>query len=75
MSAVTLTDLVYVLPSDDDIRIDNENLDALSQSVTDAVDRRILCFALIYFLLGCMMAYIDCKRLKRLQLRVRRLAA
>jgi hypothetical protein len=67
MLSVVLTDVQHVLPSDDDIRIDNENLDALSRSVTDVVDTQILCFGLIYLLLGCMIAYIDCRRVKRWQ--------
>jgi hypothetical protein len=72
MSAVVLNDLQDTFPSDEDILIDNANLDALTQSVTDLVDRQILCFGLIYLILGCMIAYIDCKRLKRWQWRVRR---
>ena len=77
MSAVVLTDLPVLdpFPSDEDIRIDNANLDALAQSVTGFVDSQILCFGLIYVLLGCMIAYIDCKRLKRWQWRLRRSVA
>ena len=67
MLAVVLTETAYVLPSDDDIRIDNENLDALSRSVTDVVDTQILCFGLIYLVLGCMLAYMDCRRVKQWQ--------
>ena len=72
MSAVVLTDITDPFPSDEDILIDNANLDALADSVTSVVDGQILCFGLIYLLLGCMIAYIDCKRLKRWQWRVRR---
>ena len=74
MSAVVPTDFLVPdpFPSDEDIRIDNANLDALAQSVTGFVDSQIFCFGLIYVLLGCMIAYIDCKRLKRWQFRVRR---
>jgi len=67
MLPIVLTDTAYVLPSDDDIRTDNENLDALSRSVTDAVDAQILCFGLVYFVLGCMIAYISNRRVKRWQ--------
>jgi len=72
MSAVVLNDELDAFPSDEDIRIDNANLDALAQSVTALVDAQILCFGLVYLLLGCMLAYVDCKRLKRWQWRVRR---
>ena len=74
MSAVVLTDLPVLdqFPSDEDIRIDNAHLDALAESVTGFVDSQIFCFGLIYVLLGCLIAYIDCKRLKRWQFRVRR---
>ena len=72
MAAVVLNDLQDTFPSDEDILIDNANLDALADSVTSVVDGQILCFGLIYLLLGCMIAYIDCKRLKRWQWRVRR---
>lgn len=75
MSAVVLTDLHDPFPSDEDIRIDNENLDALAQSVAAGVDPQILCVGLIYLLLGCLIAYVDCKRLKRWQHRVRRCVA
>ena len=75
MSAVVLTDVDTAFPSDEDIRIDNANLDALAESVTSVVDTQILCFGLIYLLLGCMIAYIDCKRLKRWQWRLRRSVA
>ena len=75
MSAVVLTDVFDPFPSDEDIRIDNANLDALADSVTSVVDTQILCFGLIYLLLGCMIAYIDCKRLKRWQWRLRRSVA
>jgi len=75
MSAVVLTDVDIPFPSDEDIRIDNANLDALAESVTSVVDTQILCFGLIYLLLGCMIAYIDCKRLKRWQWRLRRSVA
>ena len=73
--AVVLTDVDIPFPSDEDIRIDNANLDALAASVTGFVDTQILCFGLIYVLLGCMIAYIDCKRLKRWQWRLRRSVA
>ena len=75
MSAVVLTDITDPFPSDEDIRIDNANLDALAASVTSVVDTQVLCFGLIYLLLGCMIAYIDCKRLKRWQWRLRRSVA
>ena len=75
MSAVVLTDVLDPFPSDEDIHIDNANLDALAESVTSVVDTQILCFGLIYLLLGCMIAYIDCKRLKRWQWRLRRSVA
>lgn len=75
MSAVVLTDVFDRFPSDEDIRLDNANLDALAQSVTGFVDSQIFCFGLIYLLLGCLIAYIDCKRLKRWQFRVRRCVA
>ena len=74
MSAVVLTDLPVLdpFPSDEDIRLDNAHLDALAESVPGFVDSQIFCFGLIYVLLGCLIAYIDCKRLKRWQFRVRR---
>ena len=72
MLSVVLNDEQDTFPSDEDILLDNANLDALTQSVTSFVDTQILCFGLIYVLLGCMIAYIDCKRLKRWQWRVRR---
>jgi hypothetical protein len=72
MLSVVLNDEQDNFPSDEDILLDNANLDALTQSVTSFVDTQILCFGLIYVLLGCMIAYIDCKRLKRWQWRVRR---
>jgi len=70
MLSVVVTDVLYVMPSDEDIRIDNENLDALSRSVTDVVDTQIMCFGLIYLLLGCIFAYMDCRRVKRWQPRI-----
>ena len=75
MSAVVLTDVDTAFPSDEDIRIDNANLDALAASVTGFVDTQVLCVGLVYVLLGCMIAYIDCKRLKRWQWRLRRSVA
>ncbi len=75
MLAVVMDDERDTFPSDKDILMDNANLDALAQSVTGLVDAQILCFILIYLLLGCMIAYIDCKRLKRWQGRVRRIMA
>ena len=75
MLSVVLNDEQDTFPSDEDILLDNANLDALTQSVTSFVDTQILCFGLIYLLLGCMIAYIDCKRLKRWQWRLRRSVA
>ena len=73
MNAVVLNDLQDTFPSDEDILIDNANLDALAESVTGVVDTQIFYFGLIYVLLGFMIVYIDCKRLKRWKWRLGRL--
>jgi hypothetical protein len=70
MSTVVLNDETDTFPSAEDILIDNANLDAFTESVTSFMDTQIFCFGLIYVLLGCMVAYIDCKRLKRWKWRV-----
>ena len=58
MYYLTFCDIPHTATSDDDIRIDNENLDAISQSVNTVLYADTLCLDVMYACIGCVIAYI-----------------
>ena len=58
MQPVVLSDVQDMEVSSEHTLIDDNNLEALAQSVVSLLDSDILCLDVIYAIVGCFIAYI-----------------